>query len=254
MKQLILPLFLAVICLFSCKEKPQAIVETPTTPVESENMALFPLYSGDLLFQDSDCGPFCESIEKVTFGYQGAKFSHVGMVVKTTDNKINIIEAISSGVVLTPLDTFLNRSFDSEGNYKVMVGRINDKMDTLIPDAVRFAVNAEGKAYDEVFDMTNDKYYCSELIYDAFRHANNGAPIFRLFPMTYKDPETKTTFPIWADYFNDLNIPIPEGQPGLNPGGLSKSRYIDIVHVYGNPDGYKPKEVKPELDHSNHNH
>ena len=242
-----------VICLYSCKEETKPVVET-LAPVLSKNMSLFPLLSGDLLFQDSDCGPFCESIEKVTFGYKGAKFSHVGMVVQTNDGNINVIEAITSGVTLTPLDTFLNRAHDEEGNYKVMVGRMNSKMDTLLPAALDFALQAEGKAYDEVFNMTNDKYYCSELIYDAFKYANGGTPIFRLFPMTYKDPASKETFPIWADYFKELNIDIPEGQPGLNPGGMSKSRYVDIVHVYGNPDGYKaPKDIIKE-DHSGHSH
>ena len=57
--------------------------------------------------------------------------------------------------------------------------------------------------------------------------------------MTYKDPATNSTFPIWADYFQDLNVPIPEGEPGLNPGGMSTSDYIDIVHFYGKPEGYE---------------
>ena len=57
--------------------------------------------------------------------------------------------------------------------------------------------------------------------------------------MTYNDPDTKEIFPIWKDYFQELNVPVPEGQPGLNPGGMSKSDYIDIVHFYGKPQGYE---------------
>ena len=37
----------------------------------------FELTNGDLLFQDLDCGPFCDAIEKVTEGYRGAQLSHV---------------------------------------------------------------------------------------------------------------------------------------------------------------------------------
>ena len=62
--------------------------------------------------------------------------------------------------------------------------------------------------------------------------------------MTFKDPETKLTFPVWEKYFQDLNIEIPEDQPGLNPGGMSRSRFVDIVHVYGKPEGWKIEQVK----------
>lgn len=199
----------------------------------------FNLQEGDLLFQDSDCGPFCTSIEKVTFGYKGAKLSHVGMAIQDEQNDIQIIEAVSAGVVITPLDEFLNRARDENGNSKVIVGRVDANHQSLIPSAIRFAQGKLGQAYDEIFDINNDKYYCSELIYDAFKYAHDGIPLFYLKPMTFVDPDTGKTFPIWADYYQDLGEEIPEGKPGLNPGGISQSQYINIVHVYGKPDGYQ---------------
>ena len=42
------------------------------------------------------------------------------------------------------------------------------------------------------------------------------------------------TLEIWIDYFNKLNIPIPENQPGINPGGISLSKKIDIIYNYMN--------------------
>ena len=56
--------------------------------------------------------------------------------------------------------------------------------------------------------------------------------------MTYKDPDTDSLFPIWEEYFAELKVPVPEGEPGLNPGGMSTSEYLDIVHFYGKPEGY----------------
>jgi hypothetical protein len=204
----------------------------------SDNSTPFKLKEGDLLFQDSDCGPFCEAIEKVTFGYKGAKFSHIGMLIKDKEG-LKVMEAISAGVVLTPIDSFLNRSFDQESNPKVMVGRLKPRNQVLIPRAIDFIYRKMTKEYDDVFDMENDKYYCSELIYDAFKSANNNIPIFALKPMTFKDPETNLTFSIWEKYFEELNYPIPEGAPGINPGGISTSKFIEIVHLYGKPEGYK---------------
>jgi len=201
----------------------------------------FNLQPGDLLFQDSDCGPFCTSIEKVTFGYKGSKFSHIGMVVNDNQDDIKIIEAVTAGVIITPLDEFLNRARDVDGNSKVMVGRVDENHQALIPQAIKFSKTKLGLAYDEIFDINNNKYYCSELIYDAFKYAHDGIPLFHLKPMTFVDPDTKKTFPIWADYYEDLGEEIPEGNPGLNPGGISQSDYIQIVHVYGKPDGYVGK-------------
>ena len=199
---------------------------------------IFSLREGDLLFQDSDCGPFCTAIEKVTFGYKGSKFSHIGLLVAEQDD-LFVLEAISAGVVLTPIDSFLQRSFDLDSNPKVVVGRLKQKHRKLIPEAIQFTKEQMEKAYDDVFDINNDKYYCSELIYDAFQSANDGEPIFDLQPMTFIDPDTKEIFPIWQKYFDDLKTSIPEGEPGLNPGGISTSPYVEIIHFYGTPEGYK---------------
>lgn len=204
----------------------------------SQKEAPFELKAGDLLFQDIDCGPFCESIETVTSGIDGAEFSHVGLVVPNQQKDLVVIEAVSAGVVETPLDSFFMRSFDANNNSKVVVGRMKAAHAHLIPKAINFAKTKLGVAYDAVFDIANEQYYCSELIYYAFKEANNDQPIFQLQPMTYKDPATQCIFPIWETYFNDLNVPIPEGEAGLNPGGMSTSPYIDLVHFYGKPQGY----------------
>jgi len=55
--------------------------------------------------------------------------------------------------------------------------------------------------------------------------------------MTFIDPKTNETMDIWIDYYNKLNIEIPEGKQGINPGIMSISEKIEIVHIYGTPDG-----------------
>lgn len=232
-------LLLLLLIGLSCESKKDHKIESSSNATSKAAQSSFKLKPGDLLFQDSDCGPFCDAIEKVTQGVNGANFSHVGLVIPNNENKMVVIEAITSGVVETPLDSFFSRSYDENKRSKVVVGRLKDKYQDLIAKAVKFSRTKLGLAYDDVFDISNNKYYCSELIYDAFKFANDGHPIFELQPMTYKDPDTDATFPIWEDYFTNLNIPIPEGEPGLNPGGMSRSDYIDIVHVYGIPQGYK---------------
>lgn len=99
----------------------------------------------------------------------------------------------------------------------------------LIPSAITFALKQLDKPYDDEFLYNNGKYYCSELLYDAFAFANMGKPFFELQPMTFKQPQASTYFPVWIEYYKKLNIEIPEGKPGINPGGISRSAKIDIL-------------------------
>lgn len=181
------------------------------------------LQDGDLIFQDMDCGPLCEAIEAVTNGYNGNDFSHMGLVYHRNDT-LYIIEAAGKAVRLTTLEKF------SKNTSKPMyVGRLKKQHSKLIPQAIAFSLKQLGVPYDSEYVYNNGSYYCSELIYDAFKDANKGKPFFRLFPMTYKQPGTQDFFPAWVDYYKQLGKPIPEGQPGCNPGGISVSDKIEIV-------------------------
>jgi len=195
----------------------------------------FVLKEGDILFRDSDCGPLCDAIERVTTGYQGANISHVGIAAKDANGNFIVIEAVSTGVGITPLRSFLERSSDAQGYPKVMVGRLKKAYRHLIPTAVKNALALKGKPYDKVFAIDNGAYYCSELIYEIFLLANHNNPVFELQPMTFKAPDTGKTLQAWQDYFSNLGVPIPEGQPGINPGGISRSPAITIIQPYGNP-------------------
>ncbi|MDP4186178.1 MAG: YiiX/YebB-like N1pC/P60 family cysteine hydrolase [Bacteroidota bacterium] len=196
------------------------------------------LRNGDLLFQDLDCGPMCDAIEEVTQGIKGAKFSHVGIVWQKSDS-LFVIEAISKGVVVTALNDFLGRSQDSQGKPKVVVGRLKNKYRNLINPAIKEALKFLGKPYDDYFQIDNDAYYCSELVYFAFLQANGNKPLFPLSPMTYKSPRTGDYYPVWKEYFQKLGVSIPEGKPGINPGGISRSPMLDIYFSFGKPDGVK---------------
>lgn len=198
----------------------------------------FQLKDGDLLFQDMDCGPMCEAIEAVTTGINGAQLSHVGMVVIHQDSTY-VLEAISRGVILTPLAQFLNRSHDKYGHPKVLVGRLKQSKQELIPKVLSLMEDYLGKPYNHTFIWGNDNYYCSQLLYLLFRRANNNEEIFSLSPMTFKEPGKNHFFEVWINYYKKLEIDIPEGKPGCNPGGLSQSSYLELVHEYGFPDGYQ---------------
>ena len=201
----------------------------------------FQLQKGDLLFQDLDSSPLCDAIEIVTPGYKNANFSHIGIVTELDNSiknsykydKIRVLEAIPNSVKTTRLDSFLNRSFDSNNNPKVIVGRLKPKYRYLIENGINFMKSKLGVKYDDEFLLNNNMYYCSELIYDAFKEDQ----IFKLHPMTFLHPKTKDTIKIWKEYYSKLNINIPEKKLGINPGVMSISEKIEIVHIYGKPSG-----------------
>jgi hypothetical protein len=51
--------------------------------------------------------------------------------------------------------------------------------------------------------------------------------------MTFKEPNTEETLVAWKQYFSDLGVAVPEGQPGINPGSISRSPVLNIFYPYG---------------------
>lgn len=178
---------------------------------------------GDLIFQNLKCGPLCDAINEVTYGYEGLNFNHIGMVIEH-EGRLQVIEATSPEVCITPMEQFLNKT--TEPAY---LGRLISKYEKLIPQAKAFALEQLGVPYDENYLYANGKYYCSELLYDAFKSANKNKEFFKLYPMTYRSKYTGEYFPVWEQYFEKLDQIIPEGAPGCNPASMSWSKNITIV-------------------------
>ncbi|MBN2615024.1 MAG: hypothetical protein JXR71_04960 [Bacteroidales bacterium] len=186
------------------------------------------IQQGDILFQNLQCGPLCDAIEAVTQGVDGKSFSHCALVVSVNDT-LKVVEAIGSKVQVHSLNTFFARSGDTGVIRNITVERLKKSYRSLIPAAQAFALQQVGQPYDDDFILNNGKWYCSELIYAAFKYADQGKEFFPLAPMTFKDPKTHQFFPAWVEYYHQLGEPIPEGKPGTNPGLISRSPRLTVV-------------------------
>lgn len=186
------------------------------------------LQEGDLLFQNLNCGPLCDAIEAVTEGANGKDYSHIGLIVKINDS-LKVLEAIGHEVKATPLQIFFARSGDTAKVINITAARLKKEYRSLIPEAVAFSISRIGQPYDDDYLMDNGKWYCSELLYEAFKNANKGKDLFILQPMTFKDPKTGNFFAAWVDYYKELGMDIPEGKPGINPGLMSRSDCLQII-------------------------
>jgi len=224
MQSQIKQLFIVFTLIFLCQ------TDLAATPSSNFNLKV-----GDLLFQDLNCGTMCNGIGQVTYGIHNTYMSHVGMIVSTKNNQPIIIEAVTRGVVETPLADFLNQSLDDTGRPRVLVERLVPSERKLIPAAVKYAKAQLGKPYNATFIPNSGKsYYCSELIYVAFWVANKQQSIFHTNKMSFKDPYTGQVTADWNAYFTALKIPPPEGLIGTNPGMLSRESVVQLVYQYGN--------------------
>ncbi len=75
-----------------------------------------------------------------------------------------------------------------------------------------------GKPYNVSFYPQSDGFYCSEYIAEIL-------PIFETIPMQFGDEENLIS-DFWQEYYLDLGLAVPIGQPGTNPSQLAQSRKL----------------------------
>lgn len=198
--------------------------------ITAQSQLPFDLQPGDLLFQVNGSSSYTDAIRNVTSGVDGLNFTHVGVAL-VENGEAYVLEAVPYGVVKSKIDKFFKQSMMHEGNPVVAVGRLKPRYQKIIPDAVAHIELLLGKRYDFLFKPDDDTYYCSEIIYISYLKPN-GAHIFKTRPMTFADKQSGQTSPLWEKHFKMHKSPIPEGVEGTNPGDMSRSRAIRIVHRY----------------------
>ena len=73
-----------------------------------------------------------------------------------------------------------------------------------------------GCQYNHSFYPDNGQFYCSQYIAEIL-------PIFDVVPMKFGDCK-KEISDYWKKYYEELEVPVPVGQLGTNPGQLAKSQ------------------------------
>ena len=198
-------------------------------PILTATAKDFEWRNGDLIFQESvGSSNTSRAIKGVTTSVDDYHFTHVGMVFIDERDSIFVLEATHPRVALTPLNDYLYP--EKKGIYpKSVVFRLKQEYRYCIPKAIEEGLKLIGKEYDDAYTLNDDKYYCSELIYEMLLNANGGVPVFQLNTMTFKSPITEDFLSEWIEHYKKLGVPIPEGMPGINPGAMSRSAVVEFV-------------------------
>ncbi len=182
---------------------------------------------GDLLFVVDTSSDFSKAITDATAWNDSLKYSHVA-IVAVEDDKPYVLEASSEhGVARTEWDDFMGTSAASEDKPKIVIMRLT--VDFPVEQAIERAKFHLGKPYDWSFLPDNGKFYCSELVYDCYRRADD-TPLFTAKPMNFRDADgNMPTY--WQELFGRLGEPVPEGVPGTNPNDLAKEPILTVVYT-----------------------
>ena len=114
---------------------------------------------GDIIFQSLPRNAVVDAIEGAT----GSPYSHCGIVMRNRTG-LHVLEALGT-VHETPLKLWVGRgrgqAFD--------VFRFKPIYRDCIPEFIEAAQKYRGRPYDIRYRMDDEKIYCSELIYKAYR-------------------------------------------------------------------------------------
>lgn len=181
--------------------------------VFAQEPSLKKLKEGDLLF----CISGDNAITDVTDGVDNLNISHVAIFHRVGKKKY-ALEATHKGVVLTDIDSLL-KIRDS-----VVVGRVRK---ANVRRSVANALAYLGKPYDFYFEPNDSAIYCSELVQISYVD-KHGQLVFSPIPMSFHDHSGKVT-DYWTAYYQKVGKAVPEGEPGSNPGELSRRKEVRIL-------------------------
>lgn len=158
----------------------------------------------------------------------GTDTIHVAALDVQTYGVFVVDATLKHGVDRHPLDTLFSDFTRRNGSVCDMyVMRLNDNSDAY--RWVASAIHFTGEPYDMAFKYDNGMHYCSELIQDAFLN-DDGTPLFPTTTMDFRDSDG-TISDYWTRLFSLMQMPVPQGNPGISPADISRSERLVVVPV-----------------------
>ena len=177
-----------------------------------------PLKNGDLIFQTSQSNQ-SQAIQLAT----KSKYSHCGIIYQEAE-KYYVFEAIQP-VKYTPLEQWIARG--KAGKY--VVKRLKNAAQVLTPEVLRkmkaVGEGFKGKNYDSTFEWSDDKIYCSELIWKVYQRAT-GLEIGKLDKLSNFDLSAEAVKLKMKERYGNK---IPLNETVISPAAVFESELLIIV-------------------------
>ena len=176
---------------------------------------------GDIIFHTSKSRQ-SKAIQLATH----STISHMGLIV-TIDNEKYVLEAVQP-VKLTKLNDWIERGVDK----KYIVKRLKkaDSLLTLlvIKDLKEYGQSLIGKDYDKCFEWSDDKIYCSELVFKIYKKTLN-IEIGQLQRLKDFDLSDKSVKQIMMERYGNK---IPTNEVVISPVSMFNSDLL--ITIYSN--------------------
>lgn len=190
--------------------------------VLSDKKATESLRDGDIIFQTSQSAQ-CEAVRIAT----NSKFSHCGIIF-TIEGEYYVYEAVQP-VKLTPFKQWI--SHGEKNDY--LVKRLKNASEVLNPNTIEkmksYGYQFKNKDYDLYFEWSDDKIYCSELVWKIYKNAA-GITLCNLEKLESFNLENDKVKAILQERYGN-NIPLKEEV--VAPSQLVNSnQLITIIDTY----------------------
>lgn len=206
--------FFILLLLFACNK-----IEPSTKSAVLEKGKKEPtLQAGDIIFQSTNSSQ-CKAVKLATH----SPFSHCGLIYPK-GNEWFVYEAVQP-VKITPFEEWIGHG---EGHHYV-VNRLKDRDKILSPEALKkmeeVAISYVGKNYDLYFEWSDDKIYCSELVWKVYKEGANVevGNLQKLATFDLSSPIVKAKL---AERYGE-NVPLEEMV--ISPGGIFESKNLDLI-------------------------
>ncbi|MCB2196466.1 MAG: YiiX family permuted papain-like enzyme [Bacteroidetes bacterium] len=176
------------------------------------------LKSGDIIFQTSKSQQ-SKAIQLATH----SKYSHVGIIYVENDN-ILVYEAVQP-VKLTPLHEWINRG--EKKHFVVKRLKESEKYLTSSNLSKMKSIGEKyiGKNYDIYFEWSNERIYCSELVWKIYKEAV-GIEIGKLQTLKEFDLENDIVKEIMEKRYGET---IPMDEKVISPAEMFNSNILKTV-------------------------
>src|SRR5690554_3090593 len=175
------------------------------------------LQNGDLIFVEAKQQNLSGAINRVTQKSEIENFDHVG-IIEITSNGIFVLHASTKlGSNKQLFQDFYTENLKNDQNMVVYRLKKNDQ--NSIESAIMKANSMLGKPYNWSYVLNEESYYCSDFIERIFREDS----VFEHIPMNFINPETQQIDDFWIQFYQKIELEVPQGQPGTNPNQLASS-------------------------------